>query len=60
MVHSESSTDEDDGWILFLMWNGELQSNQLIILRANDLIHQATLKLPITIPYGLHGSWVNS
>ena len=30
------------------------------ILNANNLSHQATLELPIKVPHGLHGSWVNS
>ncbi len=60
MIPSKYSNNEDDGWVLVLTWNGEFQRNELIILRSHDLGHQATLKVPIKIPYGLHGSWVNS
>ncbi|WP_036916777.1 MULTISPECIES: carotenoid oxygenase family protein [unclassified Prochlorococcus] len=60
MIPNNKSQNEDDGWVLVLIWNGQLQSTQLVILKANDLSHQATLDLPIKIPHGLHGSWVNS
>ncbi len=59
MVPNYASKHEDDGWILVLIWNGEIKANDLIILKAKDLNHQATLRLPIKIPYGLHGSWAN-
>ncbi|WP_269622352.1 carotenoid oxygenase family protein [Prochlorococcus marinus] len=59
MVPNNPAIEEDDGWILSLIWNGESKTSELIILQASDLSHQATLKLPIKIPYGLHGSWVN-
>ncbi len=60
MVPSISSKNEDDGWVLVMIWNGGLQQNELVILKANDLSHQATLKIPIKVPHGLHGSWVNT
>ncbi len=60
MIPNNSSSIEDDGWILDLIWNGATQKNELIILKANDLTHQATLEVPIKIPHGLHGSWVNN
>ncbi len=59
MVPCNSSSNEDDGWVLVLIWNGAKQKNELIVLKANDLSHEATLEIPIKIPYGLHGSWVN-
>ncbi len=60
MVPKKSSIIEDDGWVLVLIWNGELKQTQLVILNSNNLSHQATLEIPINIPHGLHGSWVNS
>jgi all-trans-8'-apo-beta-carotenal 15,15'-oxygenase len=32
----------------------------LVILNADDMSEQAVLELPLAIPYGLHGSWVDS
>ncbi len=59
MIPSTSSDLEDDGWVIVLIWNGERLGTDLIILKANDLSEQAILELPISIPYGLHGSWVS-
>ncbi len=60
MIPIKNSNIEDDGWVLTLIWNSETKKTELVILKANDLSHQATLEIPIIIPYGLHGSWVNS
>ncbi len=54
-----SNTIEDEGWVLVLIWNAERLANDLVILRAKDLSEKAILELPIAIPHGLHGSWVN-
>ncbi len=59
MVPNPSSSIEDDGWILDLIWDGAKQKNELVILKANDLKHVATLEIPIKIPHGLHGSWAS-
>ncbi|ABX08238.1 carotenoid oxygenase family protein [Prochlorococcus marinus] len=53
-----SSSNEDDGWVLTVVWNGERLASDLVILNANDLSEQAILELPLAIPHGLHGSWV--
>ncbi len=60
MVPHSSSKEEDQGWVLVLIWDGELQANELVVLKAKDLSHQATLRIPIKIPHGLHGSWAES
>ncbi len=54
----EESLVEDQGWVLTIIWNGKKQLSELIILNAENLKHQATLELPLAIPHGLHGSWV--
>ncbi len=60
MIPDEYSQNEDDGWVLILLWDGATQSSQLVILDAKNLKHQATLELPIKIPHGLHGTWVRN
>jgi len=59
MIPRPGSSIEDDGWVLVLIWNGERCGTDLIILKANDLSEKAVIELPISIPHGLHGSWVN-
>ena len=58
MVPRPGATTEDDGWVLELVWNGEREGSDLVILDAADLQELAVLELPLAIPHGLHGSWV--
>lgn len=60
MIPRHSSKEQDDGWVLTLVWNGATQLSELVILSAKDLQEVAILVLPVAIPHGLHGSWVNS
>ncbi|MBI4782734.1 MAG: carotenoid oxygenase family protein [Oscillatoriophycideae cyanobacterium NC_groundwater_1537_Pr4_S-0.65um_50_18] len=49
---------EDDGWLLTLIFNGELERSQLIIHDAHDIRQPlAKLSLKHHVPYGLHGSF---
>ncbi len=59
-IPSKDSQQEDDGWVLDLVWNGEREGTDLVILQASDLKQQAIVELPIAIPHGLHGSWVQN
>jgi all-trans-8'-apo-beta-carotenal 15,15'-oxygenase len=53
-----SNTAEDDGWLLLLTFNAELERSELVILDAQDLSEPiARLRLKHHIPYGLHGSF---
>ena len=57
MVRRPGAVEEDDGWVLDLVWNGARQASDLVILNARDLSEIALLELPLAIPHGLHGSW---
>ena len=60
MVPRPGATAEDDGWVLTMIWNGERRSSDLVILDASTLEEVALIELPLAIPYGLHGSWVEA
>jgi all-trans-8'-apo-beta-carotenal 15,15'-oxygenase len=49
---------DDEGWLLSLVHRAHEQRSELLVLRAEDLTIQATLRLPHVLPYGFHGSWV--
>jgi all-trans-8'-apo-beta-carotenal 15,15'-oxygenase len=49
---------EDDGWVLTLIWNGARCASDLVILDAATMEELAVVELPLAIPYGLHGSFV--
>lgn len=53
------STEEDDGWVLTLVFNAERNKSELVILNARDISQEpvAVLKLKHHVPYGLHGSF---
>jgi all-trans-8'-apo-beta-carotenal 15,15'-oxygenase len=55
-----TSLQEDQGWILVLIWNAERCATDLVVLDAADMTEQALIEIPLAIPYGLHGSWVPS
>ena len=59
MVPSQSSNKEDEGYLFILLWNGSRRGSDLVILDAKDLKELSIYELPISIPHGLHGSWVN-
>jgi len=58
MVPRPGGTEEDDGWVLTVVWNGARCSSDLVILDAATMDEVAVLELPLALPHGLHGSWV--
>ena len=60
MVPRPGATEEDSGWVLCVVWNGARCASDLVILDAADLHELAVLELPLAIPHGLHGSWVEA
>ena len=60
MIPSNNPSSEDDGFVFIIVWNGERRGSDLVILDAHNLREIALYELPISIPHGLHGSWVNS
>ena len=58
MVPRPGASEEDNGWVLCLVWNGARCASDLVVLDAADLREVAVLELPLAIPHGLHGSWV--
>ena len=52
--------NEDDGWVLSVGFDAELQQSELVLLDASDIEAGPVAILPLQNPvgYGLHGSWV--
>ena len=59
MVPTRNSRKEDEGYLFTLLWNGSRRGSDLVILDAKNLNELAIYELPISIPHGLHGSWVD-
>lgn len=53
--------NEDDGWLLVLVYDASIHNSYLAILDARDLTKQPIAKLNLKhhIPHGFHGSWCN-
>lgn len=58
-VPRPGGTEEDDGWVLQMVYDTRSITSQLVILDARDISAGpvATISLPHHIPLGLHGSF---
>lgn len=58
-VPRPNATQEDDGWVLTLVYNAGYHQSDVVILDGRDLNQGpvARLHLKHHIPYGLHGNW---
>ena len=59
-VPRSGATDEDDGYIMSYVYNGERNSSEVVILSAQDFTGQplAVVELPVRVPFGFHGNWI--
>ncbi|MBK16517.1 MAG: Apocarotenoid-15,15'-oxygenase [Prochlorococcus sp. SP3034] len=60
MIPSQNASNEDEGYLFIVVWNGERRGSDLVILDSHNLKELSIYELPISIPHGLHGSWVDS
>ena len=58
-VPKSADAAENDGWVLALRYDRELDRSDLVILDANEFEGDpvAVVQLPRRVPIGLHGSW---
>jgi all-trans-8'-apo-beta-carotenal 15,15'-oxygenase len=58
-LYTELSGDEDDGWVLALVYDGQSERTDVVILDAKTLSQGpiARLHLKHHVPYGLHGTF---
>jgi carotenoid cleavage dioxygenase len=59
-VPSGPDAGEDDGWVLALTYDPEVDAGELLVLNAQDFTGepQAVVHLPQRVPFGFHGNWV--
>ncbi|XP_010247635.1 PREDICTED: 9-cis-epoxycarotenoid dioxygenase NCED3, chloroplastic-like [Nelumbo nucifera] len=55
-----NSEREDDGYILAFMHDEKTSKSELLIVNAINLQLEASVKLPSRVPYGFHGTFINS
>ncbi|XP_038883946.1 9-cis-epoxycarotenoid dioxygenase NCED2, chloroplastic-like [Benincasa hispida] len=55
-----NSKEEDEGYILAFVHDERTWKSEVQIVNAMDLKVEATIKLPSRVPYGFHGTFVQS
>lgn len=58
-VPREGATDEDDGYVMAYVFNGERNASDVVILSGQDFAGPplAVIELPVRVPFGFHGGW---
>ena len=59
-VGRPESTEEDDGWLITFVHDGNDESAEFVVIDAQDFArgYVARVKLPQRVPFGFHGNWV--
>jgi len=57
MVPRPGGTDEDDGWVITVVYNGAQHRSHLMVLDTATLEPVARCPLPHHLPPGFHGCW---
>lgn len=62
VVCKPDAVDEDDVWVISVVFDSETSTSEVIILDGKDYSAGpvATVALPVLVPYGVHGGWTNS
>ncbi|CDY78559.1 Lignostilbene-alpha,beta-dioxygenase and related enzymes [Caballeronia glathei] len=58
-VRRSDAVQEDDGWIMSYVYDGNHDLSDVVILDAQDFAGDpiATIHLPVRVPFGFHGGW---
>jgi carotenoid cleavage dioxygenase len=59
-VPREGDGEEDDGYVLTVVYDGDTDTSEVVVLAANAIGAEplATVTLPNRVPFGFHCSWV--
>ncbi len=57
-VPDAPDSQEDEGWLLTVVYDATTDRSDVEILDARDLSIMGTVHLPVRVPFGFHGSWI--
>ncbi len=60
-VARSGATDEDDGYVLSVVYDSKKETSDIIIIDAQNFSSEplATIHLPVRVPFGFHGCFVS-
>ncbi|MFW5811711.1 MAG: carotenoid oxygenase family protein [Alkalispirochaetaceae bacterium] len=58
-VAKPGAAEEDDGWVLMLLFNVQKRRTELLILEAASLVERYRGALPVAAHLGFHGIWTD-
>ncbi len=59
-VPSGPDADENDGVVMGFVYNRAENRSDLVLLDGQSLAPVATVHIPVRVPHGFHGNWVES
>lgn len=57
-VPREGATAEDDGYLMSWVYDPSADVSEFLVLDAQAMEQVASVRLPVRVPYGFHGSWI--
>lgn len=49
---------EDDGYLMAWVYDPDRDASEFLVLDAQEMRELARVRLPVRVPYGFHGSWI--
>ena len=56
----EEEGGEGEGWLMSIVRDEKRERSELIVVAADDIKQVASVRLPTRVPYGFHGTFVDS